>query len=269
MDIIRSIVLGIIQGVTEFLPVSSSGHLVVAHEILSFQSVDALGFDLALHLGTLLALITYFYRDIVLYVRGAFSSLSPRQFRRSHEQSLAWIVLAGTIPAALSGYLLRDFFVGTRMVAIVAITLMLGGVIFLITDHYARRVRDVHSMRLRDGIIIGLAQVLALIPGVSRSGSTIIAGLWLGLNREAAARFSFLLAIPIVAGAGASAVVDLYRQGADVDYALYITGFITAGVSGYIAIRFMLSYLQKHGLAVFAWYRIALGLLIALTLVIR
>ncbi len=270
MNYIYSIILGIIQGLTEFLPISSSGHLFIAHQWLGFDLADNLSFDVALHCGTLLALVVFFYRDIIRLVKALFASLCRPCLKTDPDQKLVWLLIIGTIPAAIAGYFgeawLEKTFHHTWSVATM---LILVGVLMLIVEKYARRRADLHAVNLKQTLVIGCTQALALIPGVSRSGITIIAGMGQGLKREAAARFSFLLAIPIVTGAAAKKIFDLIQTNptaAQID--IYLLGALAAALSGWLAVKLLLKFLARYPLNVFAYYRFVLGLILLLTLFI-
>lgn len=260
MSIISAILLGLIQGLTEFIPVSSSGHLVLAHHALGV-SENGLVFDVALHSGTLIALLIYFWKDLIVYTKALV--------KRDENTKLALLLIAATVPAAIIGFLLESKAESQfRSVRLVGFTMLLFGLIMLLAEHYYKRQSKHTSLgRIKNsqGLAMGLAQAIAIIPGVSRSGSTITAGLFMGLDRVAATRFSFLLGIPITAGA----ILKVFTEGgvlrsAGEERVIFIIGIITALMSGLFAIRFMLSFLGKHGLHVFAYYRIALGVLVLL-----
>jgi undecaprenyl-diphosphatase len=262
MNIIAAIILGLVQGLTEFIPVSSSGHLIVFHEILRLQD-GGLAFDVALHIGTLMALVVFFWKDIM----GLVSNL----FQQNQEGRLARIIALATIPAVLGGVLLEDLASSTfRSTLLVAVNLMLVAALMLFAEDFIERRanhKTLSKLSIPTGMAIGIAQVAALLPGVSRSGSTITAGLFAGLSREAAARFSFLLALPITFGAILKTVAggDTFGH-IQADPGPFIAGIIAAFVSGYVAIRFLLKFVAKHNLRPFAYYRIALGIGIILWL---
>ncbi|HSX23883.1 MAG TPA: undecaprenyl-diphosphatase UppP [Candidatus Saccharimonadales bacterium] len=265
MSIIQAIILGLIQGLTEFLPISSSGHLILAHHALGVFETG-LSFDVALHFGTLVALIAYFWKDLWVYAAALF--------KKSEHTKLAYLLIAATIPAAIIGFLLESKAESQfRSVRLVGVTMLLFGAVMLLAEHYYQR-RQKHTqldgIKTSQALTMGFAQAIAVVPGVSRSGSTITAGLFTGLDRLAATRFSFLLGIPITAGA----VLKVFTEGgvlhaAKQDQAVFVIGIATALISGLAAIRFMLGYLGKHGLHVFAYYRIALGLLLLLLFTVR
>lgn len=262
MSIIQAVLLGILQGATEFLPISSSGHLLLAQRAMGITETG-LTFDVALHLGTLAALILFFYKDIL--------KLTKAIFVRSDESRLAWLIVIATIPAAVAGFLLESTAESTfRSVKLVSINLAAVGVIMLIAEKFARRYKHQHDMNnitRTQALTMGVAQALAIVPGVSRSGSTITAGLFTGLSRVAATRFSFLLGIPITAGAILKVLTeqDATRMIQD-QTDIFIIGMLAAFITGILAIKFMLRYLALHSLAVFAYYRIGLAALVLLGL---
>lgn len=263
MSIIQAIILGLTQGLTEFIPVSSSGHLVVAHEALGVAA-GGLVFDVALHIGTLLALAIYFYKDI--------SRLAVALFRRGPDTRLAQMLALATMPAAVAGFFLQNAVENSfRSSLIVAVNLMAFGVVMLLAERYALRFKhktELGKVSPQQAMIMGMAQAFAIIPGISRSGSTITSGLFAGLDRVSATRFSFLLAIPITFGAILKVVVNrtgLEHISGEAD--IFIAGILAALFSGLFAIRFLLAYLSKHSLAAFAYYRIVLGVVVLLLLV--
>ncbi|MEK6543289.1 MAG: undecaprenyl-diphosphate phosphatase, partial [Elusimicrobiota bacterium] len=251
----HSALLGIVQGLTEFLPVSSSAHLVLLPWIVRW-SYQGLAFDVALHWGTLFAVLFYFRRDWVTLARAAFSSKDPAGKR------LAWGLVLATLPAVVVGLLLKDYAETIlRKPPLVAGTLIVFGILLGIMDRLGRKSRDVGSLSYTDCLLIGCAQALALVPGVSRSGVTLTMGLFLGLRRDQAARFSFLLSMPVTAGAG---VLELrHLTGADLNMA-FVSGVAASAVSGMAAIWFLLDYVRKKDLGVFVFYRVCLGVLILL-----
>ncbi len=265
MSILEALILGLAQGLTEFIPVSSSGHLVLLHQALGLEQ-QALSFDVALHIGTLLALVMYFYKDIWQLFLGILG--------KNKTTKLAWLIVLGTIPAVVSGVLLQSAAeTSFRSSNLVAINLAVVGGIMLLAEWYSKRYqhkRPLDKFRVSDAGAIGLAQAAAIIPGISRSGSTITTGLFLGLDRVAATRFSFLLGIPITAGAVAKVLSDsdtIRYVGSDAT--IFVIGIAMALISGMAAIRFLLKYLSKHTLAVFAYYRIGLAAIVLILGILR
>lgn len=254
MNIVEAIILGLVQGLTEFIPVSSSGHLLLLHRVFGVTE-NGLGFDVALHIGTLAALLVFFYQDGL--------ELLQSITKRGPKSRLAWLIIIATIPAVVAGFLLQNAAeTSFRSAKLVAITLGLMGLVMLLAEYVGRRNKTipVEKISLKQGSFIGLIQAVALIPGISRSGSTISAGLFAGLDRVTATRFSFLLSIPITFGAILKFTFDgdtLKQVGQQTD--LFIVGIITAFFSGLFAIRFLIRYLSKHGLHIFAYYRLALA----------
>ncbi|MBU0671353.1 undecaprenyl-diphosphatase UppP [Patescibacteria group bacterium] len=257
MDIIYSIILGAIQGLTEFLPISSSGHLVILHDFLKFNLESDLAFDVALHTGTLLALLTFFFKDIIHYF--------------TKERKMLWIILVGAFPAALVGFFLEDvidFYL--RFSWIVAIMLIIGGILFLVAEKYSKLLLDLKDLTWKKALFVGLAQILALIPGTSRSGITIIAGMGAKLKREQAARFSFLIGLPIFFGATLIKAYDLTKMNIPSnEWILFAVGLITAFIVGFLCIKYLLLFLEKHTLKIFAYYRFILAFIIILFLIFK
>lgn len=269
MTIIQAIILGLVQGLTEFIPVSSSGHLILFHQWLGVnQSVQAgFLFDMALNIGTFTALILYFHKDIITLIKAVFNK-SAKEFR------LAWLLVLATFPAAVAGFLLKETAESTfRSSKLVACSLIVAGGIMFGAEWYAKRVKDktkLNDVQPKQAVAIGVAQALAIIPGVSRSGATITTGLFAGMDRVAATRFSFLLGIPIMFGAIVDTLLTKSSLGSiGNEKGVFIAGIIAAFVSGIFAIGFLLKYLAKHNLNVFAYYRVILGLVILLIAFLR
>lgn len=264
MSVLHAIILGIIQGLTEFLPISSSGHLILVPTLLKWHEMDdqVLNkvFDIALHFGTFLAVVTYFWRDIGRMLRGLVESrhgLSPKH----PERRLAWMVVISSIPAVLVGVKFEHA-IETKLGAPLLISIMMVafGLLLGISELLSRRQRNLDKASWRDSVLIGLAQAVALIPGVSRSGITITAGLALGLEREAAARYSFLIAIPVVGGAALYEGMKLLRHPLPHDYWVpFGAGVLAATLAGFAAIGFLLSFLRRRTLYPFVWYRLIAG----------
>jgi undecaprenyl-diphosphatase len=272
LEFLEAVLLGVVQGLTEFLPVSSSGHLLLGQYFLGLsQDRFGLPFDVALHLGTLVAVIAFFWRDL-LGMAGAFvrSLLPGRRNLADPQQRLAYLILASTIPAALIGFFLESFFENTvRSPWVVAFNLVVVGVLFILAEGVGSKTRSADKLRFVEAVGIGLAQAAALVPGVSRSGATITLGLFLGLRREEAARFSFLMSVPIIAGAGFLQLTDAVSQGMSRSEALIFgAGFVSSAVVGYLAIRFFLRYVIHHSLRAFAYYRFALAAVVVVALLL-
>ena len=254
---LQAVVLGIVQGVTEMLPISSSGHLILLPRFFGWED-QGLAFDAAMHVGTLLAVLLYFHQDLWRMFTAGLASVFKG--RHTPDSRLAWAVVLGTIPVAVAGLLLKDTIEHVfRNPLLVAGNLALWGVVLWLADRYGRRRRSVAQMDLRDGLLIGLAQALALVPGTSRSGITMSAGLALGLTREAAARFSFLLSVPAVTAAGALAVLDLAKAGPAQPWGPMGVAVAVSAVAGLLSIHLLLRLIQRVGMAPFTVYRLALA----------
>ncbi len=279
MDLFQALILGIVQGLTEFIPISSSAHLIVVPWLFGWQD-PGLAFDVALHLGTLVALLWFFASDWMRLMRAGVTSLVERKIGDDVDRRLAWLIVIGCIPGALVGVLaeskIEEVFHqpnaphnSVPMIAMGIVIALLGAALF-IAERTARHLRELNALSLQDAIIIGIAQSFALFPGVSRSGATITAGLFLNLTRETAARFSFLLSAPIIAGAGAKSVFDLVRDGiAQSELIFFGVGFFAAMISGYFCIKFLLRFLQRNSTDVFVYYRWLLAALVILVAVMR
>ena len=268
MDLVlQALVMGIVQGLTEFLPVSSSGHLVIVPFLFGWNDafLTSLAFSVMLHMGTLVALLVYFRDDWARLIPAAFAALRDRSFRSDPDRRLAGLLVAATIPAALAGVLFNDLIENQfRQVGLVALTLVIGGVILFAADRVGRRSRAIADITFPVAMGIGAAQAIALIPGISRSGISISAGRLAGLDREAAARFAFLMATPITAGAGLFEVRKLMtgEAGVQVEVAPLVVGTVAALLSGLAAIHFMLRYLRTRSLDVFVLYRFVLAAIV-------
>ncbi len=258
----QAALLGVVQGLTEFLPVSSTGHLILVPAILGWRGgvVDSLQFDVALHLGTLIALLAVFWRDWLELIGPALASLTRRSLADAHAR-LAWFIVLGTIPGVVAGALLQKQVETTlRSPIVIGAAMIIVAFALAVLDRIGPQTRDEYSLGPGGALAIGIGQAFALIPGVSRSGSTIATGLGLGMTRASAARFSFLLSTPIIAGALAKEGLDVARQGLGADERLvFAVGIVAAGISGYLCIRFLLAYLRRHSLMPFVIYRIVAG----------
>jgi undecaprenyl-diphosphatase len=254
MDIIQAIILGFVQGASEFVPISSSGHLVLVPWLLGWPQ-PGLVFDTVMHWGTLVAVLVYFWHDFMALVSAWGRSLVSRNLGEP-EARIAWLIIVGTVPATLMGYVGKDFFESLFAApAWVAGFLLVTGLILALSEWLGKRRKEPHQLTFLDSIVIGIAQGCAIAPGISRSGATMAAGLFCGLKREAAARYSFLLATPIIFGAGLLKVLDLFEMGnATAHLPPLVLGFLAAALSGYLCIRFLLSYLQQGKLYTFAIY---------------
>ncbi|MDH5300608.1 MAG: undecaprenyl-diphosphate phosphatase [Gammaproteobacteria bacterium] len=258
MDFIQIVVLALVQGLTEFLPISSSAHLILVPEILHWPD-QGLAFDISVHVGTLAAIVFYLRQEILRTTVDWGKSLVARQ--RVGDSGLAWAIIITTIPVIVIGFVTKDFVEESlRSPLILATTSILFGLLLWWADIKGTRDRDEHSLTLRDMLIIGFAQAIALIPGTSRSGITITAALMLGLNRQAAARFSFLLSIPTILGAGVLATKDLIEQSAPVDWGTLTLGVLFSAVSAYTCIFLFMKWLDRMGMGPYVIYRILLGI---------
>lgn len=260
MNILHAAILGALQGFAEVLPISSSAHLILIPWLLKWPE-SGLTFDVALHLGTFLALSLYFWRDIIEMSVSFFDALTARRLN-SPARKLPFLIIAASIPAALAGKLLEHkieaLFRSNPL--LIASFLLLFGLILGLADLLGRKRLILDEIKTANALTIGLMQCLALIPGVSRSGITITAALMLGFTRESAARFSFLMSLPVVAGAALLKTVHLFKHGIPIGEGLpMLTGIIFSAVTGYISVAFMLRFVQKQSLAPFVWYRVIVG----------
>lgn len=268
LELLEAVFLGVVQGLTEFLPVSSSGHLLLSQYFLGMnQERFGLSFDAAIHTGTVVAVVWFFWDDLLSMAR-AFLRSMPRPDFSDAEVRLVYLILVATVPAALIGFFFEDFFATeVRSPWVVVFNLVLVGVLFLIAEAVGRKTKSVSKLRPAGALGVGLAQAAALIPGVSRSGATITYGLFLGLRREEAARFSFLMSVPVTAAAAGLSLAEAAGEGMDAhEAAMFLAGSASSAVVGYLAIRFLLRFLAKHTLRIFAYYRFALAAVVALVL---
>jgi undecaprenyl-diphosphatase len=265
MSLLHAIVLGIVQGLTEFLPISSSGHLILVPWLFGWNVFHGNAnlnktFDVALHLGTFVAALAYFRREIVVIVRAWLGSLARRSVKTPNER-LAWLLLVSTVPAGLVGVAFESF-VEDRLGKpwLICVMMIAFGLVMLAVDITARARKHMDDLRFGGALGIGVAQAIALSPGVSRSGITMVTGLLLGLDRESAARYSFLLSVPVVGGAALLKLVQLATNGMPPRMlAPFVVGTIAAAISGLAAIWFLLDYLRTHTFAIFVAYRLIVG----------
>lgn len=262
MNILDSIILGIVQGLTEFLPISSSGHLILTREILGEQDFYGLAYDAVLQFATTIAIIVYFKKDIYNLIKVFFKIIQKKETHKK-DVILFYSILVGTIPALLIGLFLEDYMDTIfRNSLLVVITLLLGSLVMLFAEKFSKKISVKQELSIKKSVLIGFFQSLALIPGMSRSGMTISGGLFLGLNREESTRFAFLLAFPILIGSGLKKVFDLYKEGLIIEIgSAIIVGSITAFIVGLLAIHFLINYLKKNTLLIFVWYRIILAII--------
>ena len=258
MDTLQIVVLALVQGLTEFLPISSSAHLILVPQLVQDWPDQGLAFDVSVHVGTLSAVLIYFRRELVPMTVDWFSSLVTR--RQTMNSMLAWAVLFGTIPVGLVGLLFKHVIeTELRSPLVIAVATIVFGLLLWVSDATGKRIRDEYTITWKDVFMIGCAQAIALIPGTSRSGITMTAGLMVGLTREAAARFSFLLSIPVIVLSGGLIGKDLVEQAVPVDWHAIITGVLLAGMSAYLCIHFFLKLLERMGMLPFVIYRLILG----------
>ncbi len=257
MDLIQIAVLALLQGLTEFLPVSSSAHLILIPVLTGWQD-QGLAFDVAVHIGTLTAIVWYFRQELIIMGRDWGRSLTGGE--TTADSRLAWAVLLGTVPAGLAGLLFKDLVeTELRSPLVIATTTVLFGLLLWWADAKGRRERDEHTLSWRDILLIGCAQALALIPGTSRSGITMTAALLLGLTRQGAARFSFLLSVPIILLAGGFKTLDLAQMEGQVDWLALVLGTLLSAASAYLCIHWFLKLLERIGMVPFVIYRLLLG----------
>jgi undecaprenyl-diphosphatase len=272
---LQAVLLGVVQGLTEFLPVSSSAHLILARAFFGYDG-DRFGlpFDVAVHLGTAVAVIAYFHQDILRMLAAAPLALSrgpqrpPAGSGDADAARLVWLLIVGTVPVVLVGLLFEDLVEDRlRTPAVAAFTLAAGAIGFLVVERVRSQERPGGTLTLVEAALIGCGQALALVPGVSRSGITITVALLLGLRRVDAARFIFLLGVPAILGAAAKELPALAGSGNDDTVLLMLIGISSSAVVGYLAIRFFVKYVARHSLDVFAWYRLALAASVVIWLV--
>jgi undecaprenyl-diphosphatase len=287
MTILQAIILGIFQGLTEYIPISSSAHLIIVPWLFGWHdlALTSLSFDVALHLGTLVAVIWFFAADWARLIRAGLTSLAECKIGADSDRKLVWLLVIGCIPGGIAGVLAESKIdqlfhqpnVPIKQIAIIVMGIIIASLalVLFVVERLARHTREMNSLTLKDATIIGLAQALAIFPGVSRSGSTITAGLALNLKRDTAARFSFLLSAPIIAGAGLKSTWDMVQQYqggisfSSAELILFPFGFVAATISGYFCIKYLLRYLQKNSTNLFVYYRWGLSLLIIIVALVR
>jgi len=275
LSILEAIILGIVQGLTEFLPISSTGHLTLAGKLMNLISEEHpeqwTTFIAVIQLGTMLAVLVYFWKDLINIIKDFVHDNVGKPVKYSEQKinsKLGWLIIIGTIPVVIIGLAFKDAIEGalTKNLYVIAASLIILALILALAEKIAKFRKDVKDITFFDSIIIGLAQALSLIPGSSRSGTTITAGLFVGLKREAAARFSFLLSVPAVLASGA---LQLYEALKFIDQSMavnIIIATVVSGISGYLAIDFLLKFLKKNTTFIFVFYRIALGIFILILL---
>jgi undecaprenyl-diphosphatase len=261
---VEAIVLGVVQGLTEFLPISSTGHLRIVPAFLGWEDPGA-AFTAVTQLGTMAAVLLYFREDLLRIARAWVRSLSDGTARRERDARLGWYIVLGTIPIGIFGVIFKDQIeTGARDLYLIGVALIVLGLVLLLAERVGTRNRSLDDIHARDGLAVGFAQALALIPGVSRSGATITAGLFLGLDRPTAARFSFLLSVPAVVLSGLLELGSILsgEEGEHVGAGNLVLATVLAFVSGYAAIAWMLRFLASHSTVVFVVYRVALGVVV-------
>ena len=259
-SIFDSIILGTVQGLTEFLPISSSGHLIIARDLLGITQTGGLAFDAVLQLATACAVLLYFRKDIWDLIQNIFAKK-----RDSQKTKLTYCLIVGTIPAIAIGLLLEDYMETVfRNISLVALTLIIGSVIMYLGDIALRKKEEAKDITIYKSLLIGFFQALALVPGMSRSGMSIAGGYFLGLSKEMAVRFSFLLSIPIIVGSGLIKVHDIIKDPALINgqFSILLVGALSAFIFGWIAIDFLLKFLKTNSFKVFIVYRILLAVLL-------
>jgi undecaprenyl-diphosphatase len=268
---IQALIMGLVQGLTEFLPVSSSGHLVLVPWLFGWTDpfINSVAFTVILHMGTLVALLAFFWRDWVTLIPAGLAAIRDRSLKGDPDRKMAFLLVVATIPAVLVGPIfeskLEDL---VREPARIALMLCVGAAILWLADRWGSKQRDETSLTFRESLGIGVAQVVALVPGISRSGVSISAGLFLGLNREAAARFSFLMATPVIGGAGIWEARKFLTNeaGPSPEMNVIAIGFVAALISGFLAVRFMLEFLKRQPLTGFVVYRVVAAILVFIVL---
>lgn len=260
MDIIQVIILALIQGLTEFLPISSSAHLILPAQILGWDD-QGLSFDVAVNTGSLLAVVIYFRHELWTMLNAWIASIFRRQ--HSDDSKLAWWIILATLPAVLFGFMAKDFIAThLRSMEVIAVTTIVFGLLLWWADKMSRRDLTVYQTGWRKALLIGFAQALALIPGTSRSGATMTAALMLGLSRDAAARFSFLMSVPVSLGAAILVGKDLLTSDQPIDYQALSLGTVVSFVAAYLCIHYFLKIISRMGMTPFVIYRLALGLVL-------
>jgi len=256
----EAIMLALVQGLTEFLPISSSAHLILPSQVLGWSD-QGLAFDVAVHVGTLMAIVIYFRREVSDLSQAWLKSVTGRE--QTQNGRLAWLIVLSTIPAGLAGILFNDYISeNLRSTAVIASTTIIFGLVLFLADRRGSRLLNIENMNVKSAMIIGLSQAIALIPGTSRSGITMTAALLLGYSRDAAARYSFLLSIPLIAAAGLLKAKELVETGSENDWFLVMLGTGVAFVSAYACIHWFLALLEKIGFTPFVIYRLLLGIVL-------
>ena len=261
MDYLNAIIFGIIQGITEFLPISSSGHLLILHNFLNIPIQNELNFDVMLHLASLFAVIIFFHQDILKLIKGFFDFKNKT---KNNDYRLAWFIIIATIPAAILGFLFDDIIENTlRSLWVVVFMLILVGMLFIFIEKLSKETQDLNTLTWKKYLFIGLAQSMALIPGTSRSGITIIAGMFSGLKKIDAIRFSFLLSVPIIAGANLIKLPQVIQSNPTAnEITILIIACIATFTSSILTIKYFLKFAQKYSFKIFAYYRFVLAFIL-------
>jgi undecaprenyl-diphosphatase len=270
MDLFQAFILGIVQGATEYIPVSSSAHLVLVPWLLGWPDAS-FAFEVLVQWGTLVVIFIFFWKDLVQIIKHVVHGLLQRQPLATFEARLGWMIVVATIPSVVLGFLFKDYFeIAYTSPGVAGVLLIVNAVLLTTAERFSRRTRTLEAYTWLDALVVGFWQVAAMLPGISRSGATISGAMFRGFDRTAAARFSFLMSIPALLGAGVLTLFDLIGTGALFDELPAITvGFIAAAISGYFCIRWLLHYLQRHSLYVFALYCLAVSALCLIVLVVR
>ena len=272
MPILQVIVLAVVQGLTEFLPISSTAHLYLTSWLLGWE-IEGLSFDIALHMGTLLAVLIYFARDWMQIIAQALGIRMEGDSELRHNRTLLWLLVIGTVPVGIAGVLFSKQAEGAwRNPYVMGVMMIVVGVLMWIAENAGRQQRDLSSIHMSDAVAIGAAQALAVVPGTSRSGITITAGLFRNLTRESAARFSFLLSTPAIGAAAAKALWDMHKKGPGLHAVLsadFLLGVAISAITGCLVIAWFLQYLRRSGLRPFVYYRIVFGIIVLALAFIR
>ncbi len=272
MTLFQAFVLGIVQGLTEFLPISSTAHLILIPWLFNwtFKEDVAFVFNVLLQVGTLTAVVAYFWKDLWKIALAALSGLRQGKPFESTDARLGWLVVAATVPAGLIGLLFKRYVEDLQRQPLLIATIVIGAAVLFLVERISKHNRNLDSLTWVDAVLIGCSQVLALLPGVSRSAATMSGGLVRGLKREGAARFSFLMSVPILLAASLLALKDLIDlPGTKALLPALTVGFVTAAVVGFLSIHWLLGYLARRSMYIFAWYRIGFGLLCLLVALLR
>ena len=263
MQYFSIVIFSVVQAITEFVPISSSGHLVILHNILPQISINDLAFDVFLHAGTISSVIIFFAADIKKMIKAFYQSLIGHGL--NEDGRLAWLIVLATVPAAVAGYFFGDLIeYRLRSIMVVAVMLILVGLFFLVVEKFAKQTDDLRNLNWRSSLAVGCSQALALIPGTSRSGITIASGMIFNLKREAALRFSFLLSIPIILGANIKKIIPMYGTITGSEAPVFMLGFLTSAFCGYFVIKYLIRFVKNNSLKVFAYYRFVLAAILLL-----